>query len=101
LLNGFCPDCEREWSGLKEAHCATCCAHFTSDRAFDRHLNPLDAEEPCSDPATMKRRNGKPLFESIERKHGPTWKFKDDRVHPFAVSHAGALSDSTKNLQVA
>jgi hypothetical protein len=85
--NGYCRDCERTWLALSEAHCPSCCSHFTSDSAFDAHLT----RNGCADPATITRdrgvRRGRPVFELVERSSGPAWQFADEREHPF--SHLG------------
>jgi hypothetical protein len=40
--------CGRRWTGLAEAHCPRCHAHFSRVSNFDRHL-PLTG--PCRPPA--------------------------------------------------
>ena len=38
-----CGGCDRNWTGLAEAHCATCHRHFTGVTAFDAHrVGPTD-----------------------------------------------------------
>lgn len=32
-----CRRCHRSWTGRRQAHCATCCEHFSADGAFLRH----------------------------------------------------------------
>lgn len=32
-----CRKCKRTWYGLKMAHCASCCRHFSSVQWFDLH----------------------------------------------------------------
>lgn len=93
-MNGFCNICKREWSGHSEAHCSSCCEHFSSDSAFDRHLARVDSDEVCHHPSTILRKNSDvPWFVQTERAHGLVWMKRDDREHPF--SSVGALSDSS------
>jgi len=81
-----CIDCGRKWTGHAEAHCASCCQHFTSDSAFDRHLAPVHSDDDCYPPEIFVKRDGSPLFEQIERKHGPVWRIAETREHPFKAS---------------
>jgi hypothetical protein len=69
-----CQDCGRQWTGHAEAHCAGCHHHFTSDEGFDLHLAPPNSADDCYPPAGLKRKNGSPLLETVERKHGPAWR---------------------------
>lgn len=45
---GFTEGCHRSWHGKKEAHCAECHAHFSTDKLADKHrrngvcLNPAE-----------------------------------------------------------
>jgi hypothetical protein len=70
---GYCNDCKRTWRGESEAHCSICCAHFTSDDAFDAHLAPSRSDEDCYDPATLKTETGEPRFVQVQRAQGPVW----------------------------
>jgi hypothetical protein len=47
-----CRKCHRSWRGLKETHCVSCCAHFSTHDACDKHLKPYD-ESGCYDPSTL------------------------------------------------
>lgn len=33
-----CRQCHRTWTGAKQAHCVTCCRHFSSPSTFDFHF---------------------------------------------------------------
>lgn len=85
-LYPHCRDCHRTWTRHREAHCATCCAHFSSDSAFDAHLAPARSVDSCYDPASFVKKDGTDLFEIIERSHGPVWRVVELREHPFATS---------------
>jgi hypothetical protein len=84
----ICPDCGRHWTGLSEAHCPnpSCCQHFTSDAAFDRHLAPTQSDDACYPPETSRKKDGSPVFEQIQRKHGPAWRLARADSNPFATS---------------
>ena len=66
-----CRDCHRTWKGYSQAHCASCCTHFTSDSAFDKHLASPKAPEDCYDPATLTKADGSPLFKLVQHVSGP------------------------------
>lgn len=67
-----CGNCGTEWAGLTECHCPTCCAHFGSIDAFDRHRQgPVDTRH-CADPATLLRKDGKPVFRAVDRSRPAT-----------------------------
>ena len=51
---GLCPDCGMRWTGTSAAHCAGCCEHFTSTRAFDRHR----VDFTCLTPEELSRPGG-------------------------------------------
>lgn len=86
-ITGSCGKCGKEWSSLTEAHCPSCCAHFTSDSAFNRHLAPVQAMEPCHDPAEMRDKKRRKVFEQVQRKHGLVWRVrKFGQPHPFAAN---------------
>ena len=68
-----CGTCHRSWTGHTQAHCASCCVHFSSDRAFDRHLAPPKANADCFDPASLTKSDGSPLFKIVEHVSGPVW----------------------------
>jgi hypothetical protein len=77
-------NCGRRWAGMAQAHCSSGChAHFGSVRAFDRHR----AGGQCNDPATMRTKDGKPVFKAVHNHLGTTWVQYDLRVHP---AHAPA-----------
>jgi hypothetical protein len=80
-----CLDCGRQWTGRAEAHCASCCNHFTSDGAFDRHLASVRSDDDCYPPETFRKRDGSPLFEQIQRKYGLVWRLVRADSNPFAM----------------
>lgn len=94
MSNGYCPSCQRSWTGNSEAHCASCCNHFSSDRAFDKHLAPPQSDQTCFDPSTITRKDDSPYYVQIERSHGPVWMVRDDREHPFSTTGASPESIS-------
>jgi hypothetical protein len=77
---------------LTEAHCSSCCLHFTSDSAFDRHLAPVQSDDDCYPPETFVKSDGSPLFKIVQRAGGPTWTLAGN--NPFATSreHLEAVS---------
>lgn len=64
-----CRDCHRTWTGLREAHCTLCCAHFTTPANFDRHLTRAG----CQPPAGVVDKAGAPRLVAIERASGLVW----------------------------
>ncbi len=94
---GYCKTCGREWTGHSEAHCASCCAHFTSDDAFDAHLTHPGSDEDYYDPATLTRRDGSPRFKLVARKHGSAWMLNKPGRPPkeTVLRDRRARSDST------
>jgi hypothetical protein len=95
-MTGSCRDCGRKWTGHSEAHCPSCCAHFSSDRAFDKHLASPQSDASCFDPSTITRKDGSPYFVQVERSHGPVWMVRDDREHPFSAT--GASPESVRGV---
>jgi hypothetical protein len=92
---GWCPDCHLAWSETKAAHCAGCCAHFSSDSAFDLHhtLDPETRKTICHDPATLRTRSGKPKLvnrDGVWSAPGPDggWPRRPD---PSAEGAAGGI----------
>lgn len=64
-----CRGCHRSWRSRREAHCATCHAHFTSPSAFGLHLT----SRGCVDPATLRAKSGALVLVEQERAHGVVW----------------------------
>jgi hypothetical protein len=75
-----CNVCGRGWTGLKEAHCASCHESFSTEMNFDRHRTfdvdgdwntrrCLTAEEI----GRMRTKAGRPVLVQTERKHGSVW----------------------------
>jgi hypothetical protein len=49
ILPHSCSRCPSRWSGLKAAHCPSCCRTFSSPASFDAHR--IRREGTCADPA--------------------------------------------------
>lgn len=43
-----CGGCDKQWGGLKAAHCARCHLTFTTPLAFDAHQKNLSCLDPSS-----------------------------------------------------
>ncbi|HEY7822149.1 MAG TPA: hypothetical protein VIG24_04925 [Acidimicrobiia bacterium] len=70
-----CRDCHRSWTSLKEAHCRVCHQHFSADSVADSH-EPYCTTDPTATVQSMQeatRRDGNPIFDQRDRKHGPVW----------------------------
>lgn len=80
-------DCGRQWTGLTECHCTGCHRHFTSVQPFDAHWIGVENRH-CVDPAALKRKDGSPLLDTVERKSGSVWRM----YRPDLASNTGALS---------
>ncbi len=81
-----CNHCNRTWTTTGEAHCASCCQHFTSDRSFDTHLAAAKSDDDCYDPATITRKDGRPMFETVMRASGVMWGIANPQQHSLDVS---------------
>jgi hypothetical protein len=46
--------CGRVWTAAREAHCAGCHLHFSSDSAFDAHRNPAPRLGPYDEAVLCK-----------------------------------------------
>lgn len=79
--------CGREWTGLAQAHCPSCHAHFGSVIGFDRHR----VTGRCVDPAGITARTGRRVFRIADGPLGGTWVLANDRIHP---QHAKRLADA-------
>lgn len=69
-----CRSCHRTWTAKREAHCAACCEHFTSDNLAEKHRRGYE----CMTVAEMKQeRNqaGEPIFRYETAWHGDMWRF--------------------------
>jgi hypothetical protein len=75
-VNAGC-NCGRTWTGLTQAHCPTCHAHFSSVSGFDRHRGT----GRCADPATVMRGDGQPYFKAEQSRFGLTWSRNDPAGH--------------------
>ena len=85
-LPGGC-DCGRRWQGFSEAHCPICHEHFTSDSAFTRHLSGAQVDDPlCYPPESFRKQDDSPVFEQIDRVHGPTWRIVNTNPHFFSLA---------------
>ncbi len=69
MARNSCGGCDRRWNSTSEAHCGTCCRHFSTVANFDRHR----VDGRCVDPASLTDRHGQPLLRPVERPGGPTW----------------------------
>lgn len=65
-----CRGCHRSWTGLKEAHCVTCHAHFSTDNHAQSHRLPRGG---CTDPAAVLRTDRQPRMRLVDRGSGPVW----------------------------
>jgi hypothetical protein len=75
-----CQRCHRSWHGKAQAHCPSCCRHFSAPSAFDRHLRTAgDGSVTCVDPATLRTRAGAPVLVSDADAYGPIWRFPGRR----------------------
>jgi hypothetical protein len=55
---GWCPACHLSWTSTTHAHCAACCRHFSSERAFDLHQRTAkDGRTVCRNPERLRGRN--------------------------------------------
>lgn len=66
-------DCHRSWTGMKEAHCAECHLHFSTDKLADRHRKG----DACMTPGELLRLrtdSGKPVFRVCETPKGEVWR---------------------------
>lgn len=100
-----CPDCGREWTALREAHCVTCHRQFSSDSAFDMHWGIDHA--PCAkrpenqgankhkvcyaqsvhrDPAIIRKGDGTPRLIEVRTERGPVWAWPGGR--PDAINRS-------------
>lgn len=71
-----CRRCHRSWRSLREAHCAVCCGHFSSNEAASFHWNDGSRGSPGKHipPEDCMRAEGKgPRYTTIETEFGPTW----------------------------
>jgi hypothetical protein len=66
-----CCKCHRDWRmGSPQAHCVTCCAHFSTTRAADVHL----METGCRPPDDCKDKVGRPRLVLGTDKYGAIWR---------------------------
>lgn len=64
-----CRKCHRSWTSRAEAHCTTCCAHFTKPSTAGLHLTARG----CQPPEAVMDREKRPKLKLVERSSGPTW----------------------------
>lgn len=63
--------CGRTWTGLSQAHCPLCHAHFSTVANFDRHRPSYDG---CLDPAAIvSRKTGRSILKPSTGPLGTTW----------------------------
>ena len=66
-----CRKCHRDWTAASsQAHCVTCCAHFSTYHGADMHLTPAG----CRPPETVRTKAGAPRLVRGHDKHGPIWR---------------------------
>lgn len=72
--------CGRTWSGINQAHCSICHAHFSTVKNFDAHRpgpRRKDGTPSCGVPAEITRvkKDGTvvPVLKVVEYADGPTW----------------------------
>lgn len=76
-------DCHRSWSAMREAHCAVCHQHFTSDSVAVLH-EPYCTPDPVVTAESMVNAryvSGSLLFEVVDRKSGLTWLRRREAAH--------------------
>lgn len=78
-----CGGCDRNWTGIAEAHCAACHRHFTTTTAFDKHRQGTDDNRYCADPATLLTSAGKPRLSAVLRASGEVWGYPSDGEASF------------------
>jgi hypothetical protein len=69
-------NCGREWTGLAQAHCTVCHAHFSTVGNFDAHRPSYNG---CLDPGAIVNRRGEPVLKSVVNRFGVTWVGAGDR----------------------
>jgi hypothetical protein len=69
---GICVKCKREWSGSSACHCASCCQHFASLSAFDRHRVAFECL-PVEEFSTPHGKHGLPRLVRAQRATGEVW----------------------------
>lgn len=86
LMSGHCGTCNIEWKSLAEAHCPSCCRHFSSDTSFDLHLQ----DDRCLAPAAVKKRDGSPVLVKLDREREyAVWGQPPPPDGLFATLHEG------------
>lgn len=85
IVLGSCDNCDRTWRSHREAHCTSCCAHFSSDSAFDRHLG----RNGCSDPSRLRNTKGELVFVLVPRTSGKCWAIRERRENPLVKRAPG------------
>lgn len=62
--------CGRHWTGMSQAHCGICHAHFSTVANFDRHKPSYNG---CGNPAEVRNRKGETILKLVEGPFGGTW----------------------------
>lgn len=99
MTTASCHHCSRRWTGLAEAHCSACHAHFTRDSVAELHrAGPMSARI-CLEPAGVLDKQGRPRMQSRDTRWGPIWSGRgpspqDDPWTACTASGAGG-TDST------
>jgi hypothetical protein len=80
---------------LVTCHCAGCHRTFTSVTPFDLHQKPTGewGKVECTDPATMFKRNGDPVFTAYREtpEGSPIWGTYDKRSKTAAFSPGAGI----------
>ena len=78
-----CRKCHRDWPlGSPQAHCVTCCAHFSTYGVADLHLTATG----CRPPAEVTTKTGEPRLVLGEDAHGAVWRMAGTRPMAFLGS---------------
>lgn len=77
----MCRSCDRQWSGVTQAHCARCHEHFSTANVFDLHWRGRGEERACVAPATILDTDGDPVVRQVQTKYGMTWVRADPRLN--------------------
>jgi hypothetical protein len=83
-----CRKCHRDWRGTAQAHCVTCCQHFSTYSAADLHLTRTG----CRPPDQVLTKIGAPSLMLDHDKHGAIWRWAGTR--PASRMRRGATSYS-------
>ena len=82
--------CTHPVTGEATCHCARCHYYFTSPSAFDLHQHLTDGQVACSDPASLRKKDGSPRMEVKRRTREGfgVWGTTDSRERPWEALRA-------------